>query len=89
MRRGPHDSAICAAAGWGGITARLQRLRAELRETQARLYTAEQVGWAGMVHVLLTSATLCTFLLCNPAQLRRNADGNQLGCRCTQLPVII
>lgn len=31
------------AAGWGGITARLQRLRAELRETQARLHTAEQV----------------------------------------------
>lgn len=47
VQRSSHDSVICAAAGWGGITARLQRLRAELRETQARLYTAEQVGGAG------------------------------------------
>lgn len=31
------------AGGWGRITARLQKLRADLRETQARLHTAEQV----------------------------------------------
>jgi len=32
------------AGGWGGITARLQKLRADLRETQARLHTAEQAS---------------------------------------------
>ena len=31
------------AGGWGGITARLQKLRADLRETQARLHDAKQV----------------------------------------------
>ena len=39
----PTGSAAPGSSGWGGITARLQRLRAELQQTQARLQTAEQV----------------------------------------------
>ncbi len=38
------EGGAAGGAGWGGITARLQRLRAELQVTHARLHIVAQVG---------------------------------------------